>query len=180
MNKFTVSLDIDETLIHSSEVNYSDEQVRFGGYWTIPRPHLGNFLKDLSGFSDIGFYTHASEDYAKLFIKEFCPWLAPKFLLSRKNCIQQWSSGGYYGSSGPDHFKDLKKAVRHRLELNRLIAVDDRPYLYPRQYGNVVGVPEFSGDSGDLLLPKLLKYLRFLSAQENVRTLEKRGWISKF
>jgi TFIIF-interacting CTD phosphatase-like protein len=179
MTNFTVSLDLDETLIHSTEERLEGAKIRFGDFWTKPRPHLDLFLKDLSGFSQIGFYTHASQAYASRFIEQFCPWLKPKFVLSRENCVKQWPVSGFDGLIGSDHFKDLKKAVEHRHDLDRLIAVDDRPYLYPRQYGNVVGVPAFLGRDDDVLL-RLLKYLRWLSDQKNVRNIEKRGWIYKF
>lgn len=176
MDRFTVSFDIDETLLHSTDDRRNDDQVEFGPFWTTPRPGLEPFLRSVMEFADVGFYTAASQSYAERFLEVFAPFVQPKFLLTRDRCIVRHVYHTYSGHSEV-RLKDLSKVVKHRDELKRLVAVDDLPHIYPRQYSNVVGVPAFFGSEENPLFPRLLSYLRELSALENVRPVEKRYWL---
>ena len=179
MSNFVVCLDIDETLIHSTEERVSERQHRLGNYWTFERPGLRNFLISVSSFSEIGIYTAAGQTYAERFVDMFMTDIDLKFLLSGNRCVKQpWRQN--YEVTSEDYIKDLNKVVKSRSELARLIAVDDKPYLYPRQYGNVVGVRAYDGRIHDDTLPNLARYLKYLSSLENVRNIEKRGWMSKY
>lgn len=180
MKDFIVSLDIDETLIHSTEIRISDRQVQMGPFWTFVRPGLRDFLDEISKFSQIGIYTAAGQGYADKFVEQFMKEIELKFIMASNRCVMQGWNRMPYGTSEELYIKDLQKAVRHRHELSRLVAVDDKPYLYPRQYGNIIGVPAYKGATSDDVLPKLSKYLKHLSSFENVRTIEKRGWITQY
>lgn len=179
MSDFIVCLDIDETLIHSTEGVESDRQKKFGPFWTYARPGLDVFLQSISEYASIGIYTAASQKYAENFVNQFMRDIPIDFLLSSKRCVVQLWRAESYGRE-ERYIKDLQKIVRHRHELNRLVAVDDKPYLYPRQYGNIIGVPGYEGAVFDDVLPKLEQYLRHLSTVENVRTIEKRNWMSRY
>lgn len=72
--------------------------------------------------------------------------------------------------------KDLAKVKKRGFRLERTVAVDDKPYIYPRQYGNVIGVRPYKREVNDNELSLLLPYLEWLSEQPNVRRIEKRGW----
>ncbi|MFK4132098.1 HAD family hydrolase [Pseudomonas luteola] len=175
MERFTVCLDLDETLIHSKEYKFSEGCVRIGPYWTEARPHLDEFLKSLSGFN-VGIYTYATESYAQRIISNFFGDTNVSFLLSRNRCVNRYSQNPY-GDYHNAYIKDLRKIAKHRRDLERFIAIDDCPYRYPRQYSNVIAVPEFTGGSDNVLV-KLSRYLQYLSEFENVRAVEKRGWIN--
>ena len=58
-------------------------------------------------------------------------------------------------------------------------AAHDTRHKIARNYGNAIHIVPFEGDSGDLELPLLLKYLELLADAENFRAVEKRGWRSK-
>lgn len=178
-SNFTICLDIDETLIHSTHGRISDRQIHLlDEYWAFKRPHLETFLKDISGFAELGIYTASGEVYANKFISIFASELDFKFVLSSKSTVARW--GSFSTGDGYNYIKDLSKCVKSRSDLERFVAVDDLPRLYPRQYGNIIGVPSYQGSKSDDVLPKLALYLRWLSSQENVRKIEKRNWLNRF
>jgi RNA polymerase II subunit A small phosphatase-like protein len=72
--------------------------------------------------------------------------------------------------------KDLNKIKRRGFDLARVLIVDDTPQKVHRHYGNAVYVRPFLGDPADEELLHLRKYLRSVSAVDNVRRIEKRGW----
>ncbi len=76
------------------------------------------------------------------------------------------------------YLKDLKKLTRRGYKRDRILFVDDSPEKLRRSYGNLVQAKPFDGDLNDHELPALGRYLTTLSAQPNVRTLEKRFWRS--
>lgn len=180
MRDFIVCFDIDETLIHSTELRESSRQDALGPFWTYKRPGLDNLLAHVNSFAKIGIYTAASQKYAENVINQYMAGYEIQFLLSSKNCVQQLWRTDIYGRGYEGYIKDLKKVVQHRQDLDRLVAVDDKPFLYPRQYGNVIGVNAYEGAVSDDVLPKLAKYLEHLSAFPNVRKIEKRNWMSKY
>lgn len=178
-SNFTICLDIDETLIHSTEGKVSERQIHLlDEYWAYKRPHLDKFLKEISGFAELGIYTAAGEVYANRFISLCASEFDFKFVLTSRSTVARW--GGFSIGDGYNYIKDLNKCVRSRSELDRFVAVDDLPKLYPRQYGNIIGVPSYQGSASDDVLPKLGEYLKWLSRQENVRKIEKRNWINRF
>ena len=54
--------------------------------------------------------------------------------------------------------------------------VDDTPQKLERNYGNLVRVTEWLGETQDRELLLLTQYLRDLKDVANVRSVEKRGW----
>jgi RNA polymerase II subunit A small phosphatase-like protein len=74
------------------------------------------------------------------------------------------------------HAKPLKKLKRRGYDLARVLVVDDSPEKLTRNYGNLVQVSPFLGDSNDDELQDLSRYLTELASLLDVRPVEKRQW----
>ena len=75
--------------------------------------------------------------------------------------------------------KPLKKVRRRGYNLDAVIAIDDTPKKREKSYGNLVRVNPFEGNEADRELEHLLVYLDTLKNEENIRSIEKRGWRDK-
>ena len=75
--------------------------------------------------------------------------------------------------------KPLKKVKRQGYNLESVIAIDDTPKKWEKSYGNLVTVKPFDGDRSDRELKYLLVYLDTLRNEENIRSIEQRGWRDK-
>jgi RNA polymerase II subunit A small phosphatase-like protein len=79
-----------------------------------------------------------------------------------------------------EYLKDLKKIKRKGYDLNQTIMVDNTPSKLTRNYGNLVRLNDFVGNRNDRELKRLRIYLDDLVQVPNVRTVEKRGWQSRY
>lgn len=190
-----VVLDLDEFLIHSKGFNPHDEYdfiISMSDddptplYSTLIRDGVGEFLDFL--FEDeafvVGVWTSATADYARVVLDNvFGPDREPLFVFSRERCVRSWmpSSNPYGMSCEMVLIKDLKKVKRATgFDYSRIIAIDDYAPYYQRQYSNLVSVPEFKGQKERPLFPHLMRYLKRLSQLDNVRKIDKRGWLTRY
>ena len=167
-------LDLDETLIHSTEteLEYSAE-FKVDRYYVYPRPHLQPFLKFCFENFQVAVWTASTIDYAQPIIDRIFPnpeHLA--FLWSNDRCTLKfnWQTGEY------QFIKDLKKVTKRGYPLAKILFVDDRPENLVRQYSNLIQVKPFLGDRHDIELQFLTAYLSRFVEVENVRPIEKRNW----
>ncbi len=79
-----------------------------------------------------------------------------------------------------EYLKDLRKMKRKGYDLNQTIMVDNTPGKLTRNYGNLGRLDDFFGDQNDRELKRLRNYLNDLIQVPNVRTVEKRGWQSRY
>jgi TFIIF-interacting CTD phosphatase-like protein len=181
-----IVLDIDETLFYCDYTRYVDEPnytfvlkngKRSESYSTIKRPHVDKFLNYIKTDFEYGIYTAASRDYAEEHMKHLN--LNPKFILANENCTPKlkyeegdWAASTYY-------LKSLSKLKKYA-DISKMIAIDDKWESYTRNYGNLIKVPPFTGDRSDNTLLKLINFLEDLKDVNNVREVEKRGWIDKY
>ncbi len=63
--------------------------------------------------------------------------------------------------------------------MERVLIVEDQPSNCSQNYGNVIYVRPFQGDTRDDELKLLSRYLPTLATIPNVRTIKKRGWRSR-
>lgn len=183
-----VVLDLDETLFHSTDTPFEGRKhdFRVGSYYTYKRPGVDAFLKAL--FADKRFapavFTAASRDYATVALRGLGVNEDDLTLFfSDERLVKSLPNpnGPYYGHAQFFYLKVLKK-VRNALNkwsYNRMVAVDDVPRNFLRQYSNLVHVKPYEGEAEENPFPKLLAFLKHLAGLDNVRPLEKRGWQRK-
>ena len=112
--KKTVVLDMDETLIHCSEYEPSEEikSFKMDGYFVYKRPGLDKFLKHTRSKFEIFIFTYGEEEYANPILDVICPFVDQEHRLFRDSCEKH---------SGKVK-KDLKMLGRDK---KNLIFVDD-------------------------------------------------------
>jgi carboxy-terminal domain RNA polymerase II polypeptide A small phosphatase len=166
-------LDLDETLIHSSEQELERvADFRVGSYFTYKRPHLEAFLEVCFEHFEVAVWTASTEDYASEIVTKIFGTRALKFFWSRERCTLR-----YFEDIGDRVYtKPLTKVRKLGFDLSRVIAVDDKAENFYDAYSNLVQVKRFLGDSSDTELQKLAQYLPLLAKESNVRKLEKRRW----
>jgi carboxy-terminal domain RNA polymerase II polypeptide A small phosphatase len=167
-------LDLDETLIHAT-ANQVDiqEDHRFDKYFIYKRPHLDNFLINISSHFTLGIWSSAGDEYVNEIVKLITPaqvqfelvWGRSKCSLKRDNTFDT-----YFFS------KKLDKLKSKGFKLEKILIVDDSPEKASNNYGNAIYIKQYVGDKTDTELLLLNDYLLTLKDVENVRQIEKRNW----
>lgn len=173
-NDKLIVLDLDETLFHCDIIDMDGFDYTFVldgkySYWTIKRPHLDTFINYIKDNFNYGVYTASTKDYAE----KHCEILGldPLFLLHRDNCTPKFDmSGDIY------QLKRLSKVKKY--SPSKIIAIDDKHESYSENYGNLIRVTPFYGGSTDTTLLKLIDYLEKIKNIEDIRRIEKRGWMN--
>ncbi|MGO1070664.1 NIF family HAD-type phosphatase [Lysobacter sp. CA199] len=167
-------LDLDETLIHASEVELDrPADFRAVGYHVYRRPHLQTFIDHVLAHFQVGVWTSSGRTYAEAVVAALFPPQSLRFAWSSERCSisRDWTTGEYLNR------KRLQKLKRHGYRLERMLAIDDTPYKHAYNYGNLVCVREYLGeDEHDDELLHLIPYLDRLSGEPNMRAIEKRRW----
>lgn len=169
-----IILDLDETLIHAtqSELN-TPYDFKFDNYFVYERPHLRQFLADVSKHFSIGVWSSAGDEYVNEVVRHIKPegvdfvvvWGRSKCSLK---CDLTFDTYCFE--------KRLDKLKKKGFKLEQILVVDDSPSKSRTNYGNAIYIKEFTGDTSDNELQLLYTYLLTLKAIDNVRTIEKRGW----
>ncbi len=170
-------LDIDETLIHSSESHLGrDPDFTLFDYHIYKRPGVDRFIQTCFDWFEVGFWTSATPEYAEAVLKELNGSAKDRaFLWTRERCT-------YRTDLETRHqyvVKDIRKLVRKGYDPARIIFVDDRADSLERSHGNAVIVDRYEGAFHDDELPSLLPFLEHLGRTADVRTIEKRGWHNR-
>ncbi|MBI4871511.1 MAG: HAD family hydrolase [Candidatus Riflebacteria bacterium] len=173
-----VILDLDETLIHSSEAPLDRiPDFRLGEYHTYKRPGIDAFLRTLADADDVelAVWSSSTEDYVQEVVRRLFGGLPLAFAWSRRRCTRlQEASHGAQSWHSMVWSKKLQKVRRRGFDLDYAVMVDDSPRSIP-EYGNVIAVTPWTGEPGDTELTLLLPFLLWLRGR-NVRRLEKREW----
>lgn len=175
-NKLIV-LDLDETLVFASEHPLErDADLRLADYHIYKRPYLDQFLDYVFENFTVGVWTSSGKLYAEPLVAEIMPARPLLFVWSAMRCslARDWETGVY----SPQ--KRLTKLKQFGFPLERIIGIDDTPEKYAKNYGNLVRVSEFSGDTEDSELLNLIEYLDVIRHTENIRKLEKRFWREQY
>jgi RNA polymerase II subunit A small phosphatase-like protein len=168
-----VVLDLDETLVYSAEQELDrPADLRIVGYHVYLRPHLQEFLDYLFAEFHVGVWTSSGQLYAEPLVEALMPGRPLKFVWSSARCstARDWETGSYTTQ------KRLAKLKRLGFRLEEIIGIDDTPTKYARNYGNLVRVPEYTGQPDDDVLVRLMQYLPALKEVGNIRSVEKRQW----
>jgi len=161
----TLTLDLDETLVHCSiepvakydwsfpvSFNGTDYQV-----YVKKRPYLDYFLEIVSKSFEVIVFTASQKVYADVLLDKLDP--EKKYIchrLFREACIPV--QGNY--------IKDLKVIGR---DLNITVLVDNSPHAYGFQIDNGIPIESWFDDDNDTELLKLVGFLRQLANVDDVR-----------
>lgn len=173
-DRLLLVLDLDETLVHASEVELDRAaDLRALSYHVYRRPHAERFIAYALANFDVGVWTSSGRFYAEAVVAALFPPQSLRFVWSSERCSisRDWTTGEYLNR------KRLKKLKRHGYRLERMLAIDDTASKHAYNYGNLVCVREYLGeDESDDELLRLMAYLDRLAHEPNVRTIEKRRW----
>jgi Dullard-like phosphatase family protein len=154
--KFTLVLDLDETLLHVTKINnklslYNNSSTTVK---VIYRPHLFSFLSRMKKIYEIILFTVSLPEYANKIIN----------LIENKEKYFSYKLFRQHATfyQNKDYVKDISKLGR---DLKRVIIVDDMPQNFSLQKENGISVKPFYGDNtNDMTLSKLgsiLERIRF-------------------
>jgi RNA polymerase II subunit A small phosphatase-like protein len=173
MGKPLLILDLDETLIFSTIQGLTKPgDFKCFEYLVYKRPFVASFLSGCAEHFDLAVWTSSTIDYARCIVAELFAGLNLEFLWARERCTRRYD----FELQEPYWVKDLRKVKSAGFPLERVLMVDDTPRKLERNYGNIVRVSEFRGESSDRELIALLDYLIELSREDDFRRIEKRGW----
>lgn len=166
-------LDLDETLVHATTQPLDiDHAFRCDQYFIHERPFVREFLIAVADAWDLAVWTSSAPDYAECIRSHLFADVSLVFLWTRERC-----TGRFDAESQQRYWvKDLRKVKRAGYDLSRVLMVDDLPQALERNYGNLLTVKPFEGDPADAELRSLAPYLVGLACEENLRSIEKRGW----
>jgi RNA polymerase II subunit A small phosphatase-like protein len=128
-NKKLLILDIDETLIFSTEKPLErKEDFRAGQYYVYKRPHLEEFLSQCLEWFEVSVWTSSSPAYAKEILENIFPEVGVlSFVWASDRCTWSYEElQEYYWR------KILKKVRRKGYDLNHVITIDDTEELPKR------------------------------------------------
>ncbi len=174
MDRKLLILDLDETLIFASETPlHIPPDFNTGKYHVYKRPHLEKFLTFACGQFEVAVWTSSSQAYAEIVVPNvFAEDFPLSFVWDERRCTKVSDSENWRHY----YVKDLKKVKRRGYRLESVIMIDDTPEKLVRQHGNHLRLEAFMGDPEDSELRDVQPFLRYLSEQENIRRIEKRGW----
>jgi Dullard-like phosphatase family protein len=158
----TLILDLDETLIHSSNFppHRDIEAFRIGEpqFYVFKRPGLDGFLKFVRERFEVFVFTYGSERYAKPIIDHLIPWLDEDHKLYREACA---------GKKGP--CKNLKIFDRSK---KRLILIDDSEQAMSTNPENTIQISQWCGVPTDhALIDWVPEILEKCAMAEDVRVV---------
>jgi TFIIF-interacting CTD phosphatase-like protein len=172
-----VVLDLDETLVYASIEGIPKPHFTISDYSVLVRPYAKELITHIHNTYELAFWTSAGEDYGRAVVAGLgISENIPKFVWTSSKCTRRFDrdSGEYF------QLKDLKKVKRLGYDLSQVIMVDDTPQKVSKNYGNHVRVSEWLGNEKDDELLFLMGYLDSIRDHEDLRKIEKRGWLKNF
>lgn len=166
--KYTLILDLDETLIHTSPWGsggeadcrveiYNNRKCR--AFYVYKRPYLSEFLTEMSRYYEIVIFTASVRQYAEPLIDIIDSNRVISRRFFRDDCIER----------NGDYVKDLSRVVKTGLE--RTVIVDNSPIAYSMNEDNAVPIKSFYDDPGDRELLTCIPFLIALRSMGDVRKL---------
>ena len=126
--KYTLVIDLDETLVH-----YVEEREK--AYVQV-RPFADYFLTEMGKYFEIVIFTSAEEDYANLVLKE----------LDKRNIISHKLYRKHTNQSNGVFLKDLSKLGR---DIKKICIIDNTKENYGLQPENGLHISSFLGEQSD-------------------------------
>ncbi|OIW17940.1 hypothetical protein TanjilG_17776 [Lupinus angustifolius] len=163
----TLVLDLDETLIHSTEEPCDDADFTFNVFYNMKentvyvkkRPNLHTFLERVSEMFEVVIFTASQSIYAKQLLDILDP---DGRLISRRvyreSCI--FSHGNY-----------LKDLTVLGVDLTKVAIIDNSPQVFQLQVNNGIPIKSWYDDPLDCALMSLLPFLEILADADDVRPI---------
>jgi len=166
LNKPTMVIDLDETLVHSSFKPISNADfivpVEIDGtvhqVYVAKRPYVDEFLEKMGPLYECVLFTASLAKYADPVADLLDKWGVFKARLFREACV--FHRGNYV--------KDLNKLGRN---LQRVVIVDNSPASYIFHPDNAVPVASWFDDTADTELLYLIPFFERLASVDNVYTV---------
>ncbi|KAL4449242.1 hypothetical protein ABPG74_015624 [Tetrahymena malaccensis] len=173
-SKKTLVLDLDETLIHSSQKKPQKYDLNFKiqtsttkeEFFVNFRPNVQNFLRTMATYYEVFIWTASIKEYADVIINQLDPYgNFISYRLYRDSCRKK---GDYY-------IKDLTLLNRN---MKDIIIIDNLSTCFNLHQENGIQIQDFTNDETDNELEKLTPFLIFASDVNDVRDVFK--WKIKF
>ena len=169
INKKTLILDLDETLVHSSFVPFQNNDIILEvelesviyNIFVLVRPGTIEFIKKVAKLYEVVIFTASISKYALPLLDILDIEKNIKYKLTREHCT--FLNGIY--------IKELKKLNRN---LNDLIILDNSPLAYSFDNDNGLPIKAWYEDRDDSELEKVYLLLEFLSKVKDVRNFIKK------
>ena len=164
INKKTLILDLDETLVHSSFTPFKENdiilEVDFEGVmyniYVLVRPYAEEFLQTVSNYYEVIIFTASISKYASPLLDILDKEKNIKYRLFREHCT--YINGIF--------IKDLKRLNRN---LKDVIIVDNSPLAFAFDSENGLPIKTWYDDPDDIELMKIEPLIVFLSKTNDVR-----------
>jgi len=150
----TIVLDMDETLVHSTEEGTVPEDGDFMvlGYAVRKRPYLEVFLNYLLGDPDyeVGIWTAGTHDYAHGILDNIVHDKSVfSFIMTRENCDQNRNKPLFR----------IKDKYGYNIHAHDILIIDDKDGVTCHHHLNHLKIKEFEGDMDDTELYELMQFL---------------------
>jgi carboxy-terminal domain RNA polymerase II polypeptide A small phosphatase len=145
-----------------------------GPYFIYFRPHVFEFLSGCSKSFELAVWTTATITYAGPIVKALLQEITmPLFIWDRSHCTVRYD----FYKEKEVYQKDLRKVRKaNHKDLARTLIVDDEEYKVSLQIGNAIIVKPYLGETEDLELFYLYRYLDRISDCRDVYELDKSNW----
>ncbi|KAL4444472.1 hypothetical protein ABPG74_016765 [Tetrahymena malaccensis] len=170
VGKKTLVLDLDETLITSSVLEFKSADLKIKvnlpngkgkNVWVKFRPGVQNFLNEMNELYELIIFTSSIKEYANAVIDFLDCESLVNVRIFRENCSID-SSGNLY--------KDLTKLNRN---LGEIIIIDNQASQFKKNPENGIQIKDFKIDNhNDQELLNLVPFLKFMSSVKDVRDIQ--------
>jgi RNA polymerase II subunit A small phosphatase-like protein len=174
LDKPLLVLDLDETLIRGiSDPLDREPQMSLGPYFVYFRPHVFEFLSGCARNFDLAIWSSATITYVGPIVKALLQEITmPLFIWDRSHCTIRYD----FHRDKEIYQKDLRKIQANGRDLSRVLIVDDEQYKVSLQIGNAILVKPYMGETHDLELFYLYRYLERIADCSDVYKLDKFNW----
>jgi RNA polymerase II subunit A small phosphatase-like protein len=155
-----IIFDLDETLVHATELNLGyacDFEVP--PYRIYLRPHVRELLEFTARRFDVAVWSSSSHSYVAALAAHLFTDFRPVFAWSVSRCVQRIDAK----SNSYVYVKDLRKVQKFGYAADEILIVDDSPEKIARQPKCHIHVEPFHGNRSDA---ELLRVMRFLESIE--------------
>lgn len=166
MPRRLVIFDLDETLVHATEVKLSfAPDFEVPPYFVYQRPHVQELLAFAATRFDLAVWSSSSKAYVAAVTERLFGATYPlKFAWSVERCVQREDPK----TNSYVYIKDLRKVQGQGYAVEHIAIVDDSPEKVKRQPRNHLRVKPFVGEPGDTELLAIKSALAALGNEDGL------------